>query len=487
MGKSPIILVAFLLISISIGATAANDAKYTPTAPKDSPTPVPKTPAPAPKTPVPAPKTPAPVPKPKTPTPAPKTPAPVPKTPAPTPKTPAPAPKPKTPTPAPKPKTPAPAPKPKTPAPAPKPKTPAPAPKPKTPAPVPKPKPPAPAPKPKTPAPVPKPKPPAPAPKPKPKPKPQDDATNYDDLTPEPKSGCHRAFCKSKGACYYKTLTCPKECPEKKPKKNKKNKGCFINCGSKCEATCKWRRPKCNGYGSLCYDPRFIGGDGVMFYFHGGKGRDFALVSDTNLQINAHFIGSRPNGRRRDYTWVQSLSIMFDTHTLVISAKKATQWDESVDSLIVKWDGEEVTVPFDGDAEWKTDTGEREVVIERTDDVNAVKVTVEGLVSVNMKAGPVTKEDDKAHNYQLPSNDAFAHFELQFEFPNLSNDVEGILGKTYQPGYVSPVKRGIAMPIMGGEDKYETPSLTSPLCKLCRFQTTATTTTAATDINISQY
>ncbi|KAI3688188.1 hypothetical protein L1987_81898 [Smallanthus sonchifolius] len=134
-----------------------------------------------------------------------------------------------------------------------------------------------------------------------------------------------------------------------------------------------------------------------MFYFHGGKGRDFALVSDTNLQINAHFIGSRPNGRRRDYTWVQSVSIMFDIHTLIISAKKAAQWDDSVDKLLVKWDGEEVTVPFDGEAEWKTDTGVREVVVERTDDTNAVKVTVGGLVSIHMKAVPVTKEDDKAH------------------------------------------------------------------------------------------
>ncbi|GKE22324.1 pollen-specific leucine-rich repeat extensin-like protein 1 isoform X1 [Tanacetum coccineum] len=543
MGKSLITLVAFLLVSISIGSTnvrAVDNTKNTPapvpgskyTPPPAAPVPAPKTPAtpvpapkalvPAPKTPaapvpapkapapapkpktpapVPAPKTPAPAPKPKTPAPTPKIPAPAPKpkapaptpkpktpVPAPKPKAPAPAPKPKTPAPAPKPKTPAPVPKPKTPTPAPKPKTPPPAPKPKTPAPAPKPKTPAPTPKPKTPAPVPAPKTPAPAPKPKtpppaPKPKPVADEVNYDVLTPEPKSGSERVFCKSKGNCYYKTLTCPKECPERKPKKNKKNKGCHMNCGSKCEATCKWRRPKCNGYGSLCYDPRFVGGDGVMFYFHGGKGRDFALVSDTNLQINGHFIGSRPNGRKRDYTWVQSLSVMFDTQTLIISANKVAQWDDSVDVLSFKWNGEEVTVPFDGDSEWRTSTEEREVVVERTDDTNTVKVTVSGLVEIDMKAVPVTKEDDKAHNYQLPSNDAFAHFELQFKFMNLSDDVEGILGKTYQPGYVSPVKRGIAMPIMGGEEKYETASLTSTVCKECKFQTTTTTPV----IGLSQY
>ncbi|KAJ9555599.1 LOW QUALITY PROTEIN: hypothetical protein OSB04_010213 [Centaurea solstitialis] len=304
---------------------------------------------------------------------------------------------------------------------------------------------------------------PAPAPKPKPT---EADATNYDVLTPEPETGRQRAFCKSQGECYYKTLTCPAECPERKPKKNRKHKGCFIHCG---------RRAKCNGYGSLCYDPRFIGGDGVMFYFHGGKGRDFALVSDTNLQINAHFIGNRPVGRTRDYTWVQSLSVMFDTHTS--SSQPKNQWDDSTDVLLVKWDGQEVAVPFDGEAEWKITTAEREVVVERTDDTNSVRVA-----SVDRhEGGPITKEDDKAHNYQLPSNDAFAHFETQFKFSSLSDGVEGILGKTYRPGYVSPVKRGVAMPMMGGEDKYETSSLTSSLCKVCIFKKQPSASTGLAD------
>lgn len=77
-------------------------------------------------------------------------------------------------------------------------------------------------------------------PTPVPAPKPVvDDTTNYDVLDPEPETGRQRAFCKSKGACNYKVLTCPAECPERKPKKNRKQKGCFIHCGSKCEATCK--------------------------------------------------------------------------------------------------------------------------------------------------------------------------------------------------------------------------------------------------------
>ncbi|MCD7457415.1 hypothetical protein HAX54_035038 [Datura stramonium] len=221
------------------------------------------------------------------------------------------------------------------------------------------------------------------------------------------------ALCTVSGVCYYRTLTCPAECPQRKPKQNKKQKGCYVDCSSKCEAISKWRLPRCDGYGALCYDPRFVGGDGVMFYFHGAKETDFAIVSDDNLHINAHLIGTRPKGRSAISTCVQTLS----------------------------WNGEIVNVPTDGDAEWSVNTAERSV-----------------------------EKENKVHNYQLPEDDAFAYLETQFKFFSLSKDVEGILGKTYQPGYVSPVKRGVPMPIMGGEDKYQTSSLHSAICKKCRFR-----------------
>lgn len=207
-----------------------------------------------------------------------------------------------------------------------------------------------------------------------------------------------------------------------------------------------------------------------MFYFHGATGGDFAIVSDDNLHINARFIGTRPATRTRDFTWVQALSVMFDSHTLVIAADRVSHWDDNVDALIVRWDGDTITIPTDGEAEWKVDNGEREVVVERTDDTNSVRVTVGGLLEMDVRVTPIGAEENRVHNYQLPADDAFAHLETQFRFKNLTESVEGVLGQTYRPGYVSPVKRGVPMPIMGGEDKYRTPSPFSSLCKLCRFQ-----------------
>lgn len=231
------------------------------------------------------------------------------------------------------------------------------------------------------------------------------------------------------------------------------------------------RKPSCEGYGAVCYDPRFIGGDGRMFYFHGSKGGDYALFTDDDLQVNAHFIGTRPEGRTRDFTWVQALSVMFETHTLVVGAKRVSQWDDNVDALIVRWNGGAVELAMDGAAEWRRNTDQgREVMIERTDNKNSIKIIITGLLEVNVKVTPIGEEENRVHNYQLPSDDAFAHLETEFSFVKLTDMADGVLGKTYRPDYVSPVKTGVAMPVMGGEGKYRTPSLLSPSCNACRFK-----------------
>ncbi|KAK9158313.1 hypothetical protein Scep_004887 [Stephania cephalantha] len=318
----------------------------------------------------------------------------------------------------------------------------------------------------------------------------KDDGTGYKVLKPNKGKKQERASCQAQGQCYGQILECPPECPERKPKKNKKVKACYMDCKSKCETVCKFRKPKCEGYGSICYDPRLVGGDGVMFYFHGAKGGDFALVSDDQLHINAHFIGTRPSGRTRDFTWVQALSIFFDSHTLILAAKKVSHWDAAVDNLIVRWDGDTVQVPTDGEAEWRTNEDRREVVVERTDDANSVRVSVSGLLEMDVKVTPIGAEENRVHNYQLPSDDAFAHLETQFKFKNLTDMVEGVLGKTYRPDYVSLVKVGVAMPMMGGEDKYRTPSLHSPLCNVCRFKgvvSTAIVDETSSTVGIAQY
>ncbi|KAK2665006.1 hypothetical protein Ddye_003580 [Dipteronia dyeriana] len=65
------------------------------------------------------------------------------------------------------------------------------------------------------------------------------------------------------------------------------------SCPGVCEVDCVTCKPvcRCDKPGAVRQYPHFIGGDGITFYFHGKKDKDFYLVSDSDLHINAHFIG----------------------------------------------------------------------------------------------------------------------------------------------------------------------------------------------------
>lgn len=220
--------------------------------------------------------------------------------------------------------------------------------------------------------------------------------------------------------------------------------------------------------GAICQDPRFVGADGITFYFHGKKDSDFCLVSDADLHINGHFIGRRGADMTRDFTWVQSIGVLFGEHRLYLGAEKAATWDDDVDRLIIAFDGETVALSDSDDAQWSS-TSSPAVSVIRTASTNSVDVEVEGLFKVAAKAVPITEEESQIHRYGITADDCFAHLELAFQFYSLTNDVHGVLGQTYREDYISGVKMSSAMPIMGGDAMYAARSLFSADCAVARF------------------
>uniref|UniRef100_A0A0C9QVW6 TSA: Wollemia nobilis Ref_Wollemi_Transcript_5020_1293 transcribed RNA sequence n=1 Tax=Wollemia nobilis TaxID=56998 RepID=A0A0C9QVW6_9CONI len=252
------------------------------------------------------------------------------------------------------------------------------------------------------------------------------------------------------GSCYGIAHACPPGCPRT------------------CEVDCKLCKPicACDKPGAVCQDPRFIGGDGIMFYFHGKKDRDFCLVSDSNLHINGHFIGkTKTRGLRRDFTWVQSIGVQFDSHQLYVGANKVAAWDDGVDQLKIQLDGQEVVPPPGKGAV----ASSGEVTVTRVQNANAVSIRVGERFAVTARVVPITEEESKVHGYGITADDCFAHLELNFKFYELSPRVTGVLGQTYAAGFRSPVKVGVAMPIMGGEDKFAVSHLFATDCKVARF------------------
>ncbi|MCO5564656.1 hypothetical protein L7F22_018322 [Adiantum nelumboides] len=233
--------------------------------------------------------------------------------------------------------------------------------------------------------------------------------------------------------CHLKLLKCPARCPKRVNSKFQRS-ACFIDCSRKCQTTCKRRKPNCNGYSALCYDPQSVGGDDVVFYFHGK---------------------------------MQALGILFGKHKFSVATKKFATWDNNMDQLMFTFNDEEFTIPTVNGAMWMLHLND--IRVERVSEVNAVHVTIVGLMSANVKVVPISKEEDNIHNYNLPKDDVFAHLNVQFNFVRLSATEDGVLGQTYKPSYESHVKVGVPTPTMGDEAKFKVSSLFSTDCLVNRF------------------
>ncbi|GJM88257.1 hypothetical protein PR202_ga04297 [Eleusine coracana subsp. coracana] len=257
------------------------------------------------------------------------------------------------------------------------------------------------------------------------------------------------------------------------PKDNKPS--CNAKCDKRCPNQCIVLCPGCKTFcmcdfypGVSCGDPRFTGGDGNNFYFHGKKDQDFCIVSDADLHINAHFIGKRNPAMSRDFTWIQALGIRFANHRLYMGAQKTTKWNNDVDRLELAFDGAPIDIRAETGAVWEA-AAVPGLTVTRTAATNAVRVQLKGVFDIMANVVPISEEDSRIHNYGVTEDDSLAHFDLGFKFYDLTNDVHGVLGQTYRTDYVNQLSVSSKMPVMGGAPKYVTSDIFATDCAVARF------------------
>ncbi|XP_066316808.1 uncharacterized protein [Miscanthus floridulus] len=256
-----------------------------------------------------------------------------------------------------------------------------------------------------------------------------------------------------------------------------KQPGCMARCESRCPDQCIVVCPGCKTYcicdfypGMTCGDPRFTGGDGNTFYFHGSKDRDFCVFTDAGLHINAHFIGRRDPAMSRDFTWIQALGIRFAHHRLYVGAHNTARWSGSdVNRLDLAFDGERVAIPAHTGAAWRPAAAPA-LTVTRTAATNGVRVRLEGVLDVVANVVPVSEEDSRVHGYGVVAeDDCLAHLDLGFRFLDLTDDVHGVLGQTYRSDYVSRLSVTSRIPVMGGAAEYLSSDIFATDCAVARF------------------
>eukprot|EP00850_Spirogloea_muscicola_P008630 SM000046S16411 [mRNA] locus=s46:512971:514362:+ [translate_table: standard] len=221
----------------------------------------------------------------------------------------------------------------------------------------------------------------------------------------------------------------------------------------------------CAKGGSLCGDPRLVGGDGVPFWFHGEKDGDFCIVSDRNLHVNAHFIG-KASEKGHDLTWVQALAIMFGDHTLYVGTQQEAVWNSHADHLLFTLDGEVLLEVSNTGTEAVYQSKAGDVKVTRSGKANVARVEVENLLAMNVEARPIGRS-------QWTEDSCFAHLDMSFEFAQLSGVAEGVLGQTYQRLWSPPnVKEGesVSSYILHDVPSYTSSSLFASDCPVSIFE-----------------
>ncbi|KAI6669839.1 hypothetical protein NL676_004724 [Syzygium grande] len=143
----------------------------------------------------------------------------------------------------------------------------------------------------------------------------------------------------------------------------------------------------------------------------------------------------------RDFTWVQSLGILFGSHYLFIGALETSAWDDT----------RRPPLPL---PRWRP---------------HHPPSTRGCLVALQDHPTYLIHKDSWIHNHGITDEDCFTRLDLSFKFCALSGDVSGVLGQTYARNHVSWAKMCMAMPVLGGEREFASSGLFTTDCMASWF------------------
>ncbi|GAQ88472.1 putative root cap family protein [Klebsormidium nitens] len=262
--------------------------------------------------------------------------------------------------------------------------------------------------------------------------------------------------------------------------------GCYkfpIACGKltldggscpKCSVTATGIKLECKDYscssdnpktysGGFCGDPHFSAPGGIYFDWHGVRDEVFSIISDTDFQLNARFVGERDNTEDVEHgTWIEEIAMGFKdesgaTHFVSIGIDQEKEF-EAADVFFFTFDGEDIPVGS-GTAEYTWASPDGRATITREPHMRAqARIKIDGLFEATFNPRVESR---------IQLDPLGKYLDMNMESITLSRHAHGVLGQMFRPdaverrNAVTANATGHDFLVEGKTDYYRVSSLTS--------------------------
>ncbi|GAQ88469.1 hypothetical protein KFL_004310070 [Klebsormidium nitens] len=181
--------------------------------------------------------------------------------------------------------------------------------------------------------------------------------------------------------------------------------------------------------GGVCGDPHFAAPGGIFFDWHGVRDQIFSIISDTDFQMNARFVGERTNTENVEHgTWIEEMAMGYKdeagvTHFVSIGIDQEKEF-EAADVFFFTFDGEDIPVGS-GTAEYTWTSPDGQATITREPHMRAhARIKIDGHFEATFSPRIESR---------IQLDPLGKYLDMDMDHLTISRHAHGVLGQMFRP------------------------------------------------------
>ncbi|GAQ86041.1 hypothetical protein KFL_002670020 [Klebsormidium nitens] len=172
--------------------------------------------------------------------------------------------------------------------------------------------------------------------------------------------------------------------------------------------------------GTACSDPHFRGAFGIEYDFHGLPNKHFSLVTDKDINVNAHFIGQDGKATGFDGTWISALGFKWNEganeRELTVEVKQSADLSTNESPFVFRLGDRELAPGANSTG--RTLYDDVGLTVRRYADASSYYIDIADHLNITVAAA----EHDHPHGN---------HIDIRIEKLYVTETVHGALGQTF--------------------------------------------------------